>query len=455
MPAADETTPGLETSLTSQWLICVSCGTQYPTTSRSRQKTCFICDDPRHYTPAAGQSFTTMAALRASGHRNIFMPYEPSYPGPMSPPSPTTSVASSVVDSGSSPTLPPSDLLINRRHPMAQARPDSWKRLGVSSSSIHNNPKAKRLSPQPPKQERYHPHGAMISIVTKPIFAMGQRAILVRKCLANRRRIAYAQTTYKRDDTSRKAGLGPGHRQHVLTQIQTFLTDTPAGNILWDCITLLDDDTVERIRALGGLAAIVISHPHFYTAHAEWAAAFGCPVFLAAEDRKWVALEIPLHVFLGNSKMDQIMRRSHEIIIEGVRSGFIAVKLGGHFPGSMVGHFNGRLLISDTLLTTPAGLGGWEADAAGIARSRPPGINTFAFMWSGPNSIPLSVEDISRIWEVLKRYEFKSTHGAFLGEDIEDAAGIKRRVLESIQIQIRRMGWTYNPLLTESAPPQI
>ncbi|ELQ36092.1 hypothetical protein MCOR27_008295 [Pyricularia oryzae] len=410
MPAADETTPGLETSLTSQWLICVSCGTQYPTTSRSRQKTCFICDDPRHYTPAAGQSFTTMAALRASGHRNIFMPYEPSYPGPMSPPSPTTSVASSVVDSGSSPTLPPSDLLINRRHPMAQARPDSWKRLGVSSSSIHNNPKAKRLSPQPPKQERYHPHGAMISIVTKPIFAMGQRAILVH---------------------------------------------TPAGNILWDCITLLDDDTVERIRALGGLAAIVISHPHFYTAHAEWAAAFGCPVFLAAEDRKWVALEIPLHVFLGNSKTDQIMRRSHEIIIEGVRSGFIAVKLGGHFPGSMVGHFNGRLLISDTLLTTPAGLGGWEADAAGIARSRPPGINTFAFMWSGPNSIPLSVEDISRIWEVLKRYEFKSTHGAFLGEDIEDAAGIKRRVLESIQIQIRRMGWTYNPLLTESAPPQI
>ncbi|KAI6357538.1 hypothetical protein MCOR25_007630 [Pyricularia grisea] len=407
MPAADEPTPGLETSLTAQWLICVSCGTQYPTTSRSRQKTCFICDDPRHYTPAAGQSFTTMAALRASGHRNIFMPYEPSYPGPMSPPSPTTSVASSAVDSGSSPTLSPSDLLINRRHPVM--RPDSWKRLGVSYSSIYNNSKAKRSSSQPPKQERYHPHGAMISIVTKPIFAMGQRAILVH---------------------------------------------TPAGNILWDCITLLDDDTVERIRALGGLAAIVISHPHFYTAHAEWAAAFGCPVFLAAEDRKWVALEIPLHIFLGNSKTDQIMRRSHEIIIEGVRSGFIAVKLGGHFPGSMVGHFDGRLLISDTLLTTPAGLGGWEADAAGNTRSRPPGLNTFAFMWSGPNSIPLSADDITRIWEVLKRYDFKSTHGAFLGEDIEDAAGIKRRVLESIQIQIKRMGWTYNPLLTESAPSQ-
>ncbi|TLS24779.1 hypothetical protein PpBr36_08398 [Pyricularia pennisetigena] len=428
MPAADEITPGLESSLTSQWLICVSCGTQYPTTSRSRQKTCFICDDPRHYTPPAGQSFTTMAALRASGHRNVFVPYDPSYPGPMSPPSPTTSVASSAVDSNSSVTMPSSDLLINRRRPIV--RPDSWKRIGPPSSSIcnnnnnnnnddnHNNnntnsnsnSKPERLSPQPQKQKRYHPHGAMISIVTKPVFAMGQRCILVH---------------------------------------------TPAGNILWDCITLLDDDTVERIRSLGGLAAIVISHPHFYTAHAEWAAVFGCPVFLAAEDRKWVALEIPLHVFLGNSKTDQIMRRSHEIIIEGVRSGFVAVKLGGHFPGSMVAHFDGRLLISDTLLTTPAGLGGWDADAAGNVRSRPAGVNTFAFMWSGPNSVPLSAEDISRIWEVLKRYQFKSTHGAFLGEDIEDATGMKRRVLESIQIQIRRMGWTYSPLLTESVPSLI
>jgi len=50
-----------------------------------------------------------------------------------------------------------------------------------------------------------------------------------------------------------------------------FLVRTPEGNVLWDCITYLDDETVEAIKGLGGLKAIAISHPHFFSTHVEYA----------------------------------------------------------------------------------------------------------------------------------------------------------------------------------------
>ena len=48
---------------------------------------------------------------------------------------------------------------------------------------------------------------------------------------------------------------------------QALLVQTPAGNVLWDCISLVDDETVAAVRARGGIPAIAISHPHFY---ADW-----------------------------------------------------------------------------------------------------------------------------------------------------------------------------------------
>lgn len=57
--------------------------------------------------------------------------------------------------------------------------------------------------------------------------------------------------------------------------------DTPDGNILWDCISLLDEATVDIINALGGLKAIAISHPHYYATNAVWSATFGnVPVYI-------------------------------------------------------------------------------------------------------------------------------------------------------------------------------
>jgi hypothetical protein len=35
--------------------------------------------------------------------------------------------------------------------------------------------------------------------------------------------------------------------------------------VLWDCLALIDDATVDLLKGLGGVAAIAISHPHYYT----------------------------------------------------------------------------------------------------------------------------------------------------------------------------------------------
>jgi hypothetical protein len=60
--------------------------------------------------------------------------------------------------------------------------------------------------------------------------------------------------------------------------------------------------------------------------------------------------------------------------------------------------------------------------------------------------IPLPPDDIAKMWSVLKKHEFKSTHGAFVGTDI-DHPDIKQRVLESMQIQVRGEGHLDHPLL--------
>jgi hypothetical protein len=101
-----------------------------------------------------------------------------------------------------------------------------------------------------------------------------------------------------------------------------ILLETPAGNVLWDCITYLDDETIEyvqhKLQAMcdwGTLLAHIdqvkrrtesycrmsthcqrpapmnmlmifpISHPHYYTTHIEWAKAFECPVYVASDDQ--------------------------------------------------------------------------------------------------------------------------------------------------------------------------
>ncbi|KAL5345767.1 hypothetical protein ACLOAV_009521 [Pseudogymnoascus australis] len=289
-------------------LVCETCGTQYGTSDAALLTSCRICDDPRQYVPATGQSFATLRSLR-DGHTSTLTPH---------------------------PTAP-------------------------SLSVIH----------------------------TSPRLAIGQRALLI-------------QTTN--------------------------------GNILWDCITLLTPSLVSSINALGGLAAIVISHPHFYSTHLLWAQVFKCPVYLADDDREWLVEEDPRS---GDPVRRFIAGEGAELEIpgkDGQATGAKAIKVGGHFPGSLVLLHDSRLLVGDTIMPTPSGVGDWGA------RGRPKGMNSFAFMWSYPNMIPLSPPTLASMWRILTRYEFTAVHAGFPGLDIE-GEDVKKRVWESMGIQIGAEGW--------------
>ena len=70
------------------------------------------------------------------------------------------------------------------------------------------------------------------------------------------------------------------------------------ANVLWDCISLIDGRRCEVVKALGGISAIAISHPHYYSSMVEWSRAFGgVPIYLHAADRQWVMRPDPAIVF--------------------------------------------------------------------------------------------------------------------------------------------------------------
>src|ERR1700685_592633 len=70
---------------------------------------------------------------------------------------------------------------------------------------------------------------------------------------------------------------------------RALLVRTPHGNILWDCVSFIDDATIGIVRALGGLTGIAISPPHYYSSMIEWSHAFGgVPIHQHVLDRQWV-----------------------------------------------------------------------------------------------------------------------------------------------------------------------
>lgn len=111
---------------------------------------------------------------------------------------------------------------------------------------------------------------------------------------------------------------------------------------MWDLIAYLDQETVDFINSKGGLKAIVISHPHYYTTHLDWAKTFDCPVYLSAEDEEWVCRE-------DGEGRRKLIEGEVEQIVEDVK----AIKVGGHFPGSLVLLWEGKLFIADSFLITP------------------------------------------------------------------------------------------------------
>jgi glyoxylase-like metal-dependent hydrolase (beta-lactamase superfamily II) len=138
----------------------------------------------------------------------------------------------------------------------------------------------------------------LISIGTRPKFAIGQRALHVR---------------------------------------------STAGNVLWDCVSLTDDRSVAAVQALGGVSAMAISHPHYYASLVEWSRALGgVPVYLHTADREWVMRPDDAIVFWNGATRE-------------IAPGLTLIHCGGHFPGATVLHWaqgaggKGALLSGDVI----------------------------------------------------------------------------------------------------------
>jgi hypothetical protein len=133
------------------------------------------------------------------------------------------------------------------------------------------------------------------------------------------------------------------HKQLGIGQ-RAILLETDGGNVLWDLVALLDDDTIDFIRSKGGLKAIVISHPHYYTTHIDWAEEFKCPVYVSKEDEEWLCREDKEGVRKWVKSVDEI---------EEVNGAVTAVQCGGHFDGSLVLMWEKKMFIADTIMHVP------------------------------------------------------------------------------------------------------
>lgn len=199
--------------------------------------------------------------------------------------------------------------------------------------------------------------------------------------------------------------LGLGMAPQFAIGQRALLLRTPAGNILWDMIPLIDRAMVEIIEGLGGLKAIAISHPHYYSTMAEWSAAFGVPVHIHARDAEWV-MRPGEHVRYWEGERFELL------------PGATLVRCGGHFAGGTVLHLaeaaggRGALFVGDILQVTP-------------------GCDGLGFMRSYPNFIPLGKTAVKRIETALDGLAFEAVYGAFWERVVpQDGESILRRSVE-------------------------
>jgi glyoxylase-like metal-dependent hydrolase (beta-lactamase superfamily II) len=201
----------------------------------------------------------------------------------------------------------------------------------------------------------------LISIATEPKFAIGQRALHVR---------------------------------------------TGSGNVLWDCISLIDDRSVAAVQALGGVSAIAISHPHYYASMVEWSRALGnIPIYLHAADGEWVMRPHPAIVFWHGD--------THQLA-----AGLTLIRCGGHFPGATVLHWAGGVQGRGALLS---------GDVIQVSADR----KSVSFMYSFPNHIPVNAATVRQIVEAVEPYPFEQIYGGWFGLNIPcDAKQVLKRSAE-------------------------
>lgn len=206
--------------------------------------------------------------------------------------------------------------------------------------------------------------------------------------------------------------VGFGTRPSFAIGQRALLVRAPGGNVLWDCISLIDDEIVASVERLGGLSAIAISHPHYYSSMVEWSHTFDAPVHLHADDREWV--------LRGDERIEFWDGETLEL-----QPGLTLLRLGGHFAGGTVLHW-------------AAGHGGRGALLSGDIVQVVQDRRWVSFMRSYPNLIPLPAAAVRRITAKLAPYEFERIYGAWYGRVVAD--GGKEAVARSAERYLEALG---------------
>jgi hypothetical protein len=218
-------------------------------------------------------------------------------------------------------------------------------------------------------------------------------------CLDERQYVGYGGQQWTTLAQMQRDGFRNEFREHepYLTGIGTtptfaigeraLLLQTPQGNVLWDCMSLIDDETAAGIEHLGGLTAIAISHPHYYSSMVEWADRFQVPIYPHVADHQWVM-----------RPSDRITFWSGDTYM--VSDNVTLIRLGGHFSGGTVLHWK-------------QGAGGKGALLSGDIFQVVADRQWVSFMYSYPNLIPPSAAEVRRIKDTIAPYQFERLYGAW------------------------------------------
>ena len=169
---------------------------------------------------------------------------------------------------------------------------------------------------------------------------------------------------------------------------RALLLQTSNGGILWDCVSLIDASTIELVKALGGLTAIAVSHPHYYASMVEWSRAFGgVPIYLHEADREWVRNPDSVIVFWKG----ETHRLNDDLTL---------IRVGGHFSGFQVLHWASGEKGSGALMT---------GDMPQVCPDR----RYVSFMYSYPNLVPVDSATVRDIVSKLEPYNYSRLYGAW------------------------------------------
>lgn len=201
---------------------------------------------------------------------------------------------------------------------------------------------------------------------------------------------------YRNEFREHEAGLiGIGTRPHFAIGQRSLLVQTPNGNFLWDGISYIDDETIDRINALGGIHGLSASHPHFYGSLVEYSHAFdSAPVYIPQADSQWVTRPDPAIRYWQHA--------------QEVLPGLTLVQCGGHFEGSAVLHWAAGAEGRGAILT---------GDTISVVQDR----RYVSFMYSYPNYMPLSAKAVQRIVESVRPYRFDRIYGGWWGSVLAES----------------------------------